>query len=381
MKNILVISAFNAIDKNKSSGTPYYIVETIRNNGHNVVIGKHFPKIILLFIVFYYRIKKVLSRYNQLPFMNKVLVFISKYFYSHKYLSKYDLIVAPWGSSVVSGLNTNVNILYITDATLKSMINYNPTFCDLSKQTIEAADLIETSALRKSTIVTVPSIWAYQELVTHYNIDPSKIVLAEYGPNLDSIPDKEEIIKHKVNNNKLRLLFIGKGWYNKGADKAIEVFETLKNDNVNCELYIVGSQPPQKIADKNIFILPLLNKNKPADKAKLAELYKSSHFFILPTRSECFGIVFSEASAYGIPILATDTGGVSNAVIDGKNGFLFKQEAKANEFAEVIKSYWNDKSAYQNLVLEARNCFEKKLNWNVWYNSVFKRINDITFKT
>lgn len=35
------------------------------------------------------------------------------------------------------------------------------------------------------------------------------------------------------------------------------------------------------------------------------------HLLLLPTRAECAGIVFNEASAYGVPILLTDTGGVS----------------------------------------------------------------------
>jgi glycosyltransferase involved in cell wall biosynthesis len=377
MKNILIISAFNSIDKNKSSGTPYYISEILKKRGNHVEIGKHYPKVILVLIVIYYRIKKYITGRNQLAFMNKLLVFVAKYIYPHKYLSKYDLIVAPWGSSVLSGINTNVDILYITDATLKSMINYNSSFCNLSPNTIKQAEKIESSAIFKSSLITVPSNWAYSALITHYGVNPNKIVLAEYGPNLDEEPSLNLSVKLKSKSKKLKLLFVGKGWHNKGADKAIETLQVLDQWKIEAELYIIGSHPPREFVSENIITIPILNKNFSDDKAKLNELYSTSHFFILPTRSECFGIVFSEASAYGVPILATDTGGVSNAVINGENGFLFKFDAPAIEYAQVIKRYWEDKAEYEKLVYKTRACYENNLNWDTWYNKVFNHLDNM----
>lgn len=45
------------------------------------------------------------------------------------------------------------------------------------------------------------------------------------------------------------------------------------------------------------------------------------NFLLLPTIAECAGIVFAEASGYGIPSITYDTGGVGTYVIDGINGF------------------------------------------------------------
>jgi len=57
------------------------------------------------------------------------------------------------------------------------------------------------------------------------------------------------------------------------------------------------------------------------------ELYKNSNYFLLPSvydkddgSIEGYGIVFIEANAYGLPVLSGNTGGMTEAVEDGKTG-------------------------------------------------------------
>jgi glycosyltransferase involved in cell wall biosynthesis len=59
----------------------------------------------------------------------------------------------------------------------------------------------------------------------------------------------------------------------------------------------------------------------------LSTFYRSSHIFCLTPITlkdsvEGFGFVYLEASAYGLPIIATRVGGVEDAVLDGKTGLL-----------------------------------------------------------
>jgi glycosyltransferase involved in cell wall biosynthesis len=61
--------------------------------------------------------------------------------------------------------------------------------------------------------------------------------------------------------------------------------------------------------------------------AELPRIYAQSDIFAmtslpLPRSIEGFGLVYLEAGACGLPVLAHDTGGVSDAVIDGETGLL-----------------------------------------------------------
>lgn len=62
--------------------------------------------------------------------------------------------------------------------------------------------------------------------------------------------------------------------------------------------------------------LGFLDKNNPNEYQKYPNTWSKVHLLLLPTRAECAGIVFNEASVYGVPILSPDTGGVSDYVFN-----------------------------------------------------------------
>lgn len=73
----------------------------------------------------------------------------------------------------------------------------------------------------------------------------------------------------------------------------------------------------------------------PSD-AEMAALYASSDLLILPSYNEGLPYVIVEALASGLPIVASDVGGISDAVRDGVNGILIKPGA-ADELADAIR--------------------------------------------
>jgi L-malate glycosyltransferase len=60
-----------------------------------------------------------------------------------------------------------------------------------------------------------------------------------------------------------------------------------------------------------------------------------SDIFVLPSRSEGFSNAIIEAMAAGLPVVATDVGGNTEAVEDGVNGFILPPE-NADELAKAI---------------------------------------------
>ncbi len=120
-------------------------------------------------------------------------------------------------------------------------------------------------------------------------------------------------------------------------------------------------------------VIPFLDKHKTEDMEAFKKLLGESTFLILPSRSECFGIVFAEASAYGLPSIAAETGGIADAIKDGVNGFTLPYDASASEYANLIAAMLANKEKHEELKKTSRAFFETNLNWDTWA----KRVNEL----
>lgn len=99
---------------------------------------------------------------------------------------------------------------------------------------------------------------------------------------------------------------------------------------------------------------------------KVLEYYSNHTVDLFITLSKYDGIPVSimEAMSFGIPTLATDVGGVSEIVINGKTGFLLDQEVDPKDVAEVIENVASmDSKAYDALRKEAKNI------WGTFYSA------------
>ena len=129
------------------------------------------------------------------------------------------------------------------------------------------------------------------------------------------------------------------------------------------------------------FIKPIgfLNKNIPAQYTQYVELLLGTDIFLFPTQAECAGIVICEAAAFGIPTFTYDTGGVSNYVINGMNGYRLPMNALGTDFADCIYLSYV-KSELEKLSLGATMLFNTQLNWEIWADKVLTYIRTIVDK-
>ena len=117
--------------------------------------------------------------------------------------------------------------------------------------------------------------------------------------------------------------------------------------------------------DNSVFFLGYVN-----DKI-INKVYNLCHLFVmtsLPTdsdgNSEGFGITFLEANACAKPVIGTDVGGISDAIIDGKNGFLIKPNSPL-KLEEAIIKIMDNKKLYKRLSSNSLNMISKKYEINV----------------
>ncbi len=151
----------------------------------------------------------------------------------------------------------------------------------------------------------------------------------------------------------------------------------LEEMGIAAELIVCGCTPPARFSHQSMRVIPFLDKNDERQRQELEQLYITSDFLLLPTRNECFGIVFCEANAFGLPVIATQTGGIPGVISDGENGVLLPYNGRGDAYAEVIAKIYREEQRYTELVRASRAAFDNRLNWDAWGVVVKKLITEL----
>jgi len=276
-----------------------------------------------------------------------------------------DVIFSP-GTIPIAHLRADKPVVFWTDATFAGITDYYSHFTNLSPRTLREGREMEQRALTHCSLAIYTSDWAAKSAIDNYDVDPAKVKVVPYGANVSS--DRDEAAVHALVASReagvCELLFVGVDWERKGGPVALEAARILHERGVKVRLHIVGVEPPGQMPD---FVIRhgFVSKKTPQGAAKLANLFSQAHFLIVPSRAECFGLVFAEAGSFGLPSLAAITGGVPSVVTSGKNGMLFPLEDAGEGYADFIAGLMADPQAYEALALGSFMEFKERLNWKV----------------
>jgi glycosyltransferase involved in cell wall biosynthesis len=80
----------------------------------------------------------------------------------------------------------------------------------------------------------------------------------------------------------------------------------------------------------------------------LAAAYASADVFVFPSRTETLGLVLLEAMAAGCPVVAPRSGGITDVVNDGVNGFLFTPDSDQEFVAATQKLLAGDRDPFRH---------------------------------
>jgi glycosyltransferase involved in cell wall biosynthesis len=287
----------------------------------------------------------------------------------------YDLIFAPAASVEIAFLETDIPIIYISDATFALMQEVYPIFSSMPPASIEAEQFFERTAQNRARLILFPSQWAARSAVDDYGTAQDKIRVIPFGANLDREPDRRAVLGKKI-GAKIKILFLAKEWQRKGGAIALDTLRSLADMGVAAELTVCGVTPPAGETHPDMTVVSYLDKNIPGDREQFEHILAASNLLLLPTRTECYGVVFCEANAYGLPVFATRVGGIPAIVEDGVNGYLLPLEAQGKDYAQSIAGASLNPATYRALNRGARERYEKVLNWDSWAQTVGKTIQD-----
>lgn len=364
-------------DKLPWSGTIHNIYQSMKNAGMEVV---WIPvKMNLLIRILMKLGNWVLSRFcgNGDMYHTKLISFLCVKTISKKKLASVDAIFSPAGSVYLAYLKTSKPIVYCTDATFHLLEGYYDYLKSLPQWNIKQGNSVELKALQNATYVLPASDWAAKSIMDDYGISSDKTVVVELGANLEHKDIVSMEIQEKRDNDTLHILFCGVDWERKGGEVACETCIELNKMGIKSCLHIVGVRSiPDIYRDMEMIdFVGFLNKNISTENKRLIALYRNSDIFLLPTRAECAGIVFAEASAFGLPCFTYDTGGIGNYVKNGVNGYRLPEGSSSVDFALKIKECVSD-NILQSLMRGCWEMYEKKLNWEVYSRRVCKILGE-----
>ena len=171
------------------------------------------------------------------------------------------------------------------------------------------------------------------------------------------------------------LVCVGRLVHRKGQDKLLEALPLIIANHPDVVLVFVGIGPRKKKLDRLIqkydlqeyirFVGRVAYKNLP-------EYFRLGDLFVAPSRSrlaglevEGLGIVYLEASACAVPVVAGASGGAPDAVLDGRTGVVVDGKS-VKVIAETINDLLDHPARLLEMGLAGRNWTAERWGWEIW---------------
>lgn len=365
--HIAYVSTLPVSDLKSWSGLAFYISQALRQQGIRLTEIDALKETHGLF----YKAKQVYYRFydqrHRRQYEPAILEGYAAQVQQHLQRVRPDLVFSV-GSIPVAHLETDLPIVLWSDATFATALNYYPEYSRLSDETIRNAHRMEQAAIDRADLALYACDWAARSAIDFYGADPAKIKVVPFGANLETGYAEEEVNAFVSQRpmDRCRLLFIGVDWFRKGGDLALLVAEKLNAAGLPTELTVVGCQPVHhKPLPAFVKVEGFINKSTPEGQERMRKLLRESHFFLMPSRAEAYGLVYCEANASALPALARDTGGVPTIIRNGVNGQLFHPDAPTSAYCDWILTHFSDSERYRTLCLSAFHEYRTRLNWDV----------------
>lgn len=233
-----------------------------------------------------------------------------------------------------------VTTLHGTDITL---VGREPNYFQLVKFSIEKSDGITavSHALKKQTCC-------------HFQIKNSVEVIHNFfEPKAELIGKKP--FRHLFVSEKQKLLVHASNYRPVKRPKDIFYIFQHVRQAIDCKLLLIGvgngMEEIRQLAREKHLEQDVIFLGKSLD---IDPYVASADVFLLPSEQESFGLAALEAMAYGLPVVATDIGGISELVEQGKSGYLAPVGAvkEMGEYAIELLSNDNKYQAFSQAAQE-----------------------------
>ncbi|MCX4766294.1 glycosyltransferase family 4 protein [Streptomyces sp. NBC_01275] len=224
----------------------------------------------------------------------------------------------------------------------------------LAPQTAAELDAKERAVLRAVPAVIATSDWAVRRLVSHHGLAPEKVHVAAPGADIAPLASGTDGVS--------RLLCVAAVTPRKGQHRLVEALAAVTDLPWSCSCVGGLGGDPEYVAHLRGLIRKYgledrLELAGPKAGAELDASYAAADLMVLTSYAETYGMAVTEALARGIPVLATDVGGLPEAVgrapDGGVPGILVPPEDPAALAAE-LRGWFGEADVRRRLKAAAR---------------------------
>jgi len=221
--------------------------------------------------------------------------------------------------------------------------------------------------------IAANSNYTKELLIESINIDRNKIKIIHPGVDVyDKFIHESTIskVKNIIGNSNPVILTLARLENRKGHKIILDALSSLKIKYPNF-LYIIAGDGPNKEnikshvkklnLDKNVSFLGWITE------PEKSVILKNSDLFVMTPHLdkesvEGFGMVFIDAAFHGLATLGTDTGGIPDAIIDGKTGLIAKT-SDLKDIAAKIDDLLSNEEKRQSLGKAGQENVKEKFTW------------------
>lgn len=195
-------------------------------------------------------------------------------------------------------------------------------------------------------------------LTVHNGVRPLTIV-----KKLDALPNYGDQIT--------RLVMVAR--FNKQKDQAllVKAIAKLRQEKIPVQLSFVGEGPSAMAVEKLAEDLDVVDCVQfLGARDDVNQILRSCDAFVLISKWEGFPISILEAMRQGLPVVASDVGGVSEAVCDGVTGFLVSR-GNLTELVAALRKICLQPDIRSRLGLNGKSFYEENFTLNIMTKKIF----------
>lgn len=251
--------------------------------------------------------------------------------------------------------------------------------------------LTEEEVIARSDCVIASTPYEFDDLLEHYAASPERLCVSPPGVDHDVFaPGPRADARSRLGFGDERIvLYAGRVQAHKGTSLAVSALtlltEPLADGSGPPILHIVGGASGPDGAAELAKCLDIATEAgirdrvrifEPVDHPTLADHYRSADVVVVPSRTESFGLVAAEAQACGVPVVATNIGGLRYVVNASESGLLVDGGEPAS-FAAAIRAILGHPGFAERLGTGAL-AYSERFSWDATATRMIELYDGIT---